>query len=55
MRRVLMWRFLENLSCGKIAKRLKRTTNAAYSIIKRARIAIRECVERKMRAAGESE
>ena len=49
-REILEWRFLENLSCQAISRRLGRTVQATYSLIKRARRAVRDCVE--LRAQG---
>jgi RNA polymerase sigma-70 factor, ECF subfamily len=45
MRLVLHWRFLEEAGCEEIAKRLGRSVQGAYGLIKRARQAIRECVQ----------
>jgi RNA polymerase sigma-70 factor (ECF subfamily) len=44
MRLVLHWRFLEEAGCDEIARRLGRTVQGAYALIKRGRQAVRECV-----------
>jgi RNA polymerase sigma-70 factor, ECF subfamily len=45
LRLVLHWRFLEEAGCDEIAKRLGRSVQGAYGLIKRARQTIRECVQ----------
>lgn len=45
MRKVVHWRFMDDLACDEIARRLGRTVQAAYALIKRARQAVRECVQ----------
>jgi RNA polymerase sigma-70 factor, ECF subfamily len=45
MRLVLHWRFLEEADCEEIARRLGRTVQGAYGLIKRSRQALRECVQ----------
>jgi RNA polymerase sigma factor (sigma-70 family) len=44
MRKVVHWRFMDDLACDEIARRLGRTVQAAYALIKRARQSIKECV-----------
>lgn len=52
VRHVLELRFLSNLGCAEIARRLGRSVPATYALIKRTRLALRECVELRARAAG---
>jgi len=47
-RRVLFHRYAENLSVDAIAKTLSRTVTATYSLLKRARAALRRCVELRL-------
>jgi RNA polymerase sigma-70 factor (ECF subfamily) len=49
MRLVLHWRFLEEAGCDEIARRLGRSVQGAYALIKRARQALRECVQAQAR------
>ena len=50
MSRVFRMRFQENKSCGDISRRLGRSVQATYAMIKRGRQALRQCVE--LRANG---
>ncbi|MHC5038773.1 MAG: sigma-70 family RNA polymerase sigma factor [Planctomycetota bacterium] len=45
MRTALEWRFLENRSCPDIAGRLGRSLTATYALLKRARKAVKSCVD----------
>ncbi len=49
MRLVLHWRFLEEASCEEIARRLGRSIQGAYALVKRARGALRDCVRTQVR------
>ena len=51
-REVLEWRFMEGASCAGIAHRLKKSIHATYAIIKRAKQAVHDCVQRSMTAEG---
>jgi RNA polymerase sigma-70 factor (ECF subfamily) len=51
-RQVLEWRFTEGASCAGIAQRLNRSIHATYSIIKRAKQAVQDCVQGHMTAEG---
>mgnify|MGYP000005847210 CR=1 FL=1 len=48
-RLVLHWRFLEEAGCDEIARRLGRSIQGAYALIKRSRQALRECVQAQTR------
>jgi RNA polymerase sigma-70 factor (ECF subfamily) len=50
-REILQWRFLENLDVPEIARRLGRTVQATYAMIKRSRRFLRECVHLRARSA----
>lgn len=50
-REILRWRFLEGLEVSEIARRLGRTVQAAYAMVKRSRRALRECVHLRARSA----
>lgn len=50
-REVLGWRFLEGLGVPEIARRLGRTVQATYAMIKRSRRALRECVHLRAQSA----
>lgn len=51
VRQALSWRYDEGLSAADIAKRSGQSRPAVNSILQRAREALRECVERGMKAA----
>lgn len=48
---ILRWRFLEGLDVPAIARRLGRTVQATYAMIKRSRRALRECVHLRAQSA----
>jgi RNA polymerase sigma-70 factor (ECF subfamily) len=47
LRQIIQLRYGENLEPGAIAARINKSTQAAYALLKRARTALRECVEGK--------
>jgi RNA polymerase sigma-70 factor (ECF subfamily) len=49
-RRVIEMRYAGSLSVERIAESLGRTVQAAYAILKRARVSLRDCTERKIGA-----
>jgi RNA polymerase sigma-70 factor (ECF subfamily) len=48
---ILRWRFLEGLHVPEIARRLGRTVQATYALLKRSRQALRECVRLRAQSA----
>jgi RNA polymerase sigma-70 factor (ECF subfamily) len=49
---ILRWRFLEGLHVPEIARRLGRTVQATYALLKRSRQALRECVRLRAQSAA---
>jgi len=52
-RQAIHGRYVENLDVPLVAQRLGRTVQGAYSLLKRARLMLEECVARARRQSGE--
>jgi RNA polymerase sigma-70 factor (ECF subfamily) len=52
-RRVIELRYMERMEVAGIARRVRRSTQACYALLKRARRALRECIDAGLRAGGE--
>ena len=53
-RQAVLCRYVENLDVPQIAKKLGRTLQGTYAVLKRARLALEECVARTQRQSGEA-
>lgn len=53
-RQAILGRYSENLAVDEIARRIGRTVQGAYAVLKRARLMLEECVNRARGQAGAS-
>jgi RNA polymerase sigma-70 factor (ECF subfamily) len=52
-RRLLVLRYEQGYTVARLAKELGRSTEAIYKALARIRLKLRECIDRRLRAAGE--